>query len=354
MRRPTVATSNLALVGFGNVGRALARLLLAKQDELRSRYGVEWSVTAIFTGKHGSTIDPSGIPLPQALHLSKAGASLEGLGKMASGKPFGEALLESRAQVVFEMTPLSPDAGEPAISHIEAALQLQLDAVTANKGAVVFGFRKLTELARRNGRRFLFESTVLDGAPVFSLFRETLPATQLLGFRGILNSTTNFILTEMERGKSLEQAVREAQDRGIAEADPAADIDGWDAAFKVSALATVLMGQDLLPSQVERQGIRGLSGEEVRRARSEGLPYKLVCSAELGPRGIQASVHPERVPLSDPLAWVAGTSSSLHLRTDTLTGLTVTEHEPGPATSAFGLLADWLRIVRPAFSLFGG
>jgi homoserine dehydrogenase len=349
-----VTTSKLALVGFGNVGRAFARLLLAKQDMLRSRYHVEGCVVAVFTAQHGSVVNLSGINLSRALDLSEAGASLESLGERVSGKIFRQALLESRAQVILETTPLSPTTGEPAISYLETALQLGLDAVTSNKGAVVFGFERLMELAQRRGRRFLFESTVLDGAPVFSLFRETLPATQLLAFRGILNSTTNFILTEMENGKSLEQAVREAQERGIAETDPAADIDGWDAAFKVSALAKVLMGQDLLPSQVAREGIRDLSGEVVRRARAEGRPYKLVCSAELGPRGFRASVRPEQVPLSDPLASVVGTSSSLHLRMDTLAGLTITEQDPSPSTTAFGLLADWLRTVSPTLSLAGG
>jgi len=344
-----MTTSKLALVGFGNVGRAFARLFLAKQERLRSVYGVEGSIVAIFTARHGSVLDPAGINLPQALSRYEAGRSLEGLGEKACGEIFKESLRESQAQMILETTPLNSATGEPAISYLTTALELGLGAVTANKGAVVFGFERLTQLAQRRGQRFLFEATVLDGAPVFSLFREVLPATRLLAFRGILNSTTNFILTEMENGKSLEQAVREAQQRGIAEADPAADLDGWDAAFKVSILARVLMGQNLLPAQIERQGIGRLSGEDVRRARAEGRPVKLVCSAELGPQGLHASVRPEQIPLSDPLASIAGTSSCLQLRMDTLSGLTITEHDPSPATTAFGLLADWLRIATPDF-----
>jgi homoserine dehydrogenase len=345
-----LAISRLALIGFGNVGRALGRLLLAKRSELGSSYGLEWRVVAILTGVHGSVADPSGIPLPQALEVSEAGASLEGLGRSFAGRPVAETLAESGAQVVFETTPLNPSNGQPAIGYLETALEMGLDVVTANKGAVVFGYRKLAEVARRKGRRFLFESTVMDGAPLFSLFRETLPVTQLVEFRGILNSTTNYILTEIEAGKSFEQAVHEAQERGIAERDPVADLDGWDAAFKVCALATVLMGKDLLPAQVERQGIRSLSEAEVRRARAEGHAYKLVCSAKLGQDGLRASVRPLRLPLTDPLAWVSGTCSSVHLRMDTLVGLTITEHDPGPATTAFGLLADWLRIVNPCLA----
>lgn len=347
-------TSKLALVGFGHVGRAFARLLLDKQESLRSVHRVEGRVVAVFTARHGSVANPSGIDLSRALALAEAGASLDSLGEQASREPFDEALQGSQADIVLETTPLNPATGEPAISYLAAALQSGRDAVTANKGAVVFGFRRLTELARASQRHFYFESTVLDGAPLFSLFRETLPATRLLEFRGILNSTTNFILTEMERGCSLDQAVREAQRRGITEADPAADVDGWDAAFKVSALAQVLMGQDLLPSQVERKGIRGLSPEEVSRARTEGRPYKLVCSASLGPDGFHAAVRPEQVPLSDPLAWVSGTSSSVHLRMDTLAGLTLTEHDPSPATTAFGLLADWLRTLNPVLPASAG
>jgi len=167
----------------------------------------------------------------------------------------------------------------------------------------------------------------------------------VLRFRGILNSTTNFILTEMESGSGFDDAVRKAQAMGIAETDPSADIDGWDAAVKVSVLATVLMEYPLSPAGVERIGIRELSADAVRAGRAAGRPYKLVCRADRTEAGLDASVAPEQLPLTDPLASVSGTSSAVHFETDVLPGLSIIEHEPGPETTAYGLLADFLRIV---------
>jgi homoserine dehydrogenase len=218
--------------------------------------------------------------------------------------------------------------------------------VTANKGPVVYAYKALRDLAAARGRRFMFESTVMDGAPIFSLFRESLPAANLLRFRGILNSTTNFILTEMEAGRSFEEAVKQAQVIGIAETDPSADIDGWDAAVKVAALVTVLMDLPLKPADIQREGIRALTGEQVRAARLEGKPYKLVCCAEREGDQVRASICPEQVPLSDPLSAVSGTSSLVHFETDMLTGLTITEHDPSPETTAYGMLADFINAVK--------
>ena len=142
---------------------------------------------------------------------------------------------------MFESTPVNYATGQPAVDYLRAALEHGMHAVSANKGPVVHAYRELTALARSKGVNYYFESAVMDGAPIFSLFRETLPAVSLRGFRGILNSTTNLILTRMEAGESFDQAVAYAQSIGIAETDPSGDVDGWDAAVKVAALATVLM-----------------------------------------------------------------------------------------------------------------
>jgi homoserine dehydrogenase len=190
----------------------------------------------------------------------------------------------------------------------------------------------------------------MGGAPIFSLFREALPASNLKRFRGILNSTTNVILTEMENGLSFDEGVKKAQAMGIAETDPSADVDGWDAAVKVAALTTVLMGIPLKPQDIQREGIRGLTGEAVRAARAEGHPYKLVCQAERtekeGRVAIAASVGPQQVPLSDPLASVRGSTSLVHFEMDTLYGLTLSEQNGDAVTTAYGLLADFINAVK--------
>jgi homoserine dehydrogenase len=205
----------------------------------------------------------------------------------------------------------------------------------------------LRDLAQAKGKRFLFEATVMGGAPIFSLFREALPAANLKRFRGILNSTTNLIITEMENGLTFEQAVKQAQDLGIAETDPSADVDGWDAAVKVSALATVLMDVPVKPQAVNPQGIRALTPEIVGAARIAGQPYKLVCQAERGEDGqVTASVRPEQVALSDPLASVRGASSIIQFQMDTLYGLTLSEQDPDAVTTAYGPLADFITIAQ--------
>lgn len=330
-------TYSLLFLGFGNVARAFTRLLLAKSEELRTRYHLDWRITGVASRRLGWLAGPDGIA-PEAL-LADLPASL----RRCDG--IEHWIHTASGDLLFEMTSLNPHTGQPAIEHLRTALTLGLHAITANKGPLVHAFRLLQDLARTNQRRFLFESTVMDGAPVFSLFRETLPAVRLLRFRGILNSTTNFLITEMEAGRSFDEALRAAQRLGISETDPSADIDGWDAAVKVCALVNVLMEVPLKPDEVRREGIRGLAAKEVRLARASGTPFKLLCRAERREEGVVASVRPERIPADDPLAVITGTSSAVHFEMDVLPGLTVVEHNPGPETTAYGLLADFLRAV---------
>jgi len=258
-----------------------------------------------------------------------------------------EWLSLAKADVLFEATSLSPRDGQPAIDHIRAALEAGVHAVTANKGPIVYAYDELSSLAVAKRRRFLFESTVMDGVPIFALFRDNLPAIHLHGFRGILNSTTNVILSGMEDGLSFDESLAKAQQIGIAEADPSNDIEGWDAAVKVAALIRVLMAVPVRLDEIQREGIGKLRGEAVRAARAEGRPYKLVCRARRSGQGVTASVGPEQVPLSDPLAWVAGTSSIVYFETDIFPGLVITENNPGLEATAYGMLADFVRAVTP-------
>ena len=249
------------------------------------------------------------------------------------------------ADVLFEATSLNARTGQPAIDHVRAALEHGAHAVTANKGPVVHAYDELRDLASRQGRAFLFESTVMDGVPIFSTFRENLPLIQVKGFRGVLNSTTQVILTGMEEGLSFEESLKKAQEIGVAETDPSDDIDGWDAAVKTAALARVVMGMPIDLNKIERQGIRQLTGEAVRAARSAGHPYKLVCRASRKGAGIVASVGPELVPVSDPLAHVAGTSSIVYFETDMFPGLAITEIDGGLDATAYGMLSDFIKAV---------
>ena len=335
----------LAFLGFGNVGRALAELLLRKRAELRDERGITFSVTGIATARHGMVANPNGLDLTGALDLLRTGRPLTLLTNSLVSDSL-DFIRKCGADVLFENTPVNYENGQPAIDHVRLALENGMHVATANKGTIVHAYRELRDLAAALGRKFYFESTVMDGAPIFSLFREALPGATLKGFRGVLNSTTNLILTRMEDGDSFDEAVRYAQEIGIAETDPSGDIDGWDAAIKISALATVLMDSPLRPQDVRRQGIRAITPQMVAEAKAQGKRYKLVCAARRIGERLEASLAPELVPVTSPFYGLEGTSSVIEFQTDVLGDLTVLEANPGPQTTAYGLLADWLNIAK--------
>ncbi len=343
-----MAHYKLAFLGFGNVGRALAQLLLQKEKELKEKYNLSFSVTGIATGRHGSLVNPNGIDLSGALALVRSKRSLNLLTSELVEDSF-DFIVKSKADVLFENTSVNHETGQPALDHIRLALQSGMHVCTANKGPVVHAYQELMDLAKEHGVRFLHESTVMDGAPVFSLFREALPASNLLAFKGVLNSTTNLLLSRMESGESFADAVRYCQQVGIAETDPSGDVDGWDAAIKVAALVTVLMGIPLKPQEVERKGIREITPQMVADALKDGKRYKLICAAERqGNRLLYARVAPELISDTSPIFNVEGTSSIVEFKSDVLGDLSIVEKDPGPRTTAYGLLADFINAVKPA------
>ena len=338
----------LVLIGFGNVGSALARLIVDKRLEVEERYGLDLRVVAIATGTHGLAVDAAGLDLTRALEIRERGGSLSELSPGAALSDIPSLLNEIEAEVVLESVPVNYETGQPALSYLQAALERGIHAITANKGPVVHGYRALSEIARASGSRFLFEATVMDGAPIFSTWREGLPGARLMSFRGILNSTTNYLLTEMEDGKSFESALEEAQAIGVAETDPSGDIDGWDAAVKVAALATVLMDIPLGIEEVDRHGISGLDAAQIRAAVDAGQRWKLICSVWREENTVLGRVRPERLGPQDPLYHVRGTSSQITFSSDVLGDLTIMGTDPGPGTTAYGMFADLLNAVRAA------
>jgi homoserine dehydrogenase len=239
----------LCFLGFGNVGRALARLFASKSAELRESYGIEWEITGVATRRMGWRASENAIDVTGLLNGRDETASVQGI---------DEWLARAKPDVVFETTSLNPETGQPAIEYLRKSLQAGAHTITANKAPLVYAYDELNELAVAQGRRFMFEATVLDSAPVFSLFRETLPAVKVRGFSGAFNSTTNVIIETMEAGRSFEEGVKTAQELGVAETDPSHDVDGWDSIMKVCAMARVILRVPLLPSNVRREGIRGL------------------------------------------------------------------------------------------------
>ncbi|HEY1730571.1 MAG TPA: homoserine dehydrogenase, partial [Terriglobales bacterium] len=312
-----------------------------KKHELNYRYGVACRITGVASRRLGWLVAADGFDSEKLL----AGDFLQA----EHVSDICDWLRLGAADAVFETSSLNATTGQPAINYLRAALEMDAHAISANKGPVVHAYRELTALATAKQRRFLFESTVMDGVPIFSLFRETMPTVEVRGFRGVLNSTTNVVLEAMECGLSFDDAVNKAQELGVAESDPTDDIDGVDAAVKVVALANVLMGADLKLSDVQRQGIRDITSHQLRDARDLGQVWKLVCAANRESDGrVVAQVRPMRVKLDDPLAQVRGTSSAISFETDVLPQLIITEQDPGLEITAYGLLADFLTAIGSA------
>jgi len=340
----------LAFIGFGNVARSLARLLLRKQNVLKKHYGITFAVTGISTGRHGFAVNPAGLDLEKALSLVESGKPISSLSTFEVDDSLS-VIQNSGADVMFENSPVNTATGQPAIDHIRAALNLNMHAITANKGPVVHAYRELMELAGSKGMVFRHESTVLGGSPVFSVFREAFPAAELHGFKGIINATTNTILSRMERGETFDQAVKFCQSIGLAETDPTNDVDGWDAAIKVAALITVLMDAPFTPQQVNPTGIRGITPEMIAQAKAEGKRWKLVASAQRDGETITARVGPELVDPSSPLYGMMDSSTGLAFETDVLPYYSITVSESpnmkgGPQETAYGLFADFVNIVK--------
>ncbi len=334
----------IAFVGFGSVGRRFAERLAGPYARVLRSAGVEPRITGIATARHGSAVDARGLPIGRCLAAVRAGRSL---GAFHRGAPVGSGMDFIRrvpADVLVEATPLDPRRGQPAVDHVRAALRRGLHVVTANKGPLAFAYRSLKRLAERQARRFLFESAVMDGAPVFNMVERCLPGARVIGFRGTLNSTTSLVIDRMEQGATASAAVREAQSMGIAEADPSHDLDGWDAAVKGCALARVLMGASVPIARVHRRGIRGLSAAAVRAAAREGRHFRLVTRAERVRGGVRVSVAPESLPASDPLCG-AGSDSALVLETDLAGEIAVLERGGTVEQTAYGLLADLVTVA---------
>jgi homoserine dehydrogenase len=335
----------IALVGFGNVGRRFAELLSGRYGRVLRAAGLEPLLTGIITGRHGGALDARGIDPRQALGLARRGRSLDALHRGAPLASNADFIRRAPADVLVELTPLDPRSGEPATSHVRQALGRGLHVVTANKGPVAFARRALLALARRRKRRFLHEGAVMDGAPIFNLVERCLPGARILGFRGVLNSTTTRILARMEQGIDAATALGEAQAAGVAEADPSNDLEGWDAAVKGCALANALMGAELRPKDVARRGITGISAKHVGDALARGERLRLVVRGRRHGRQVRVSVAPERIPIGDLLV-TPGADGILLLETDLMRELGIWEGPGGVDQTAYAIVSDLVALAR--------
>jgi homoserine dehydrogenase len=331
-------------VGFGSVGRRFVELLDGPYGRALRANGVEPSVTGIATARHGCRIAAAGLPLRRCLDVVCRQGSLGEVGAGTAVASAAELIKKVPADVLLELTPLNPRSGEPAVAHVRAALRRGLHVVTANKGPVAFAQRPLMRLSRRRGVLFLFEGAVMDGTPVFNLVGRCLKAARVLGFRGVLNSTTTRILSRVEQGATPASALREAQAAGVTEADPSYDLEGFDAAVKGCALANALMGADVRPESARRTGIGAFTPAQVRAAARTGRRIRLVVRGSRGRHGVSVVVAPESLPADDLLA-SAGSDGVLVLETDLMGEIGIWEGRGGVDQTAYALLSDLLEIV---------
>lgn len=343
--------ADLALVGFGHVGRRFARLLDEQRDRLLADHGLTCRIIGISTRRHGVLFDREGIDVLPAVLQVEAGASLwqSGIDVIAQLGATAQDQAGGSIRVVVETTTLDIAAGQPAIDHVRRAVAAGCHVITANKGPAAFAYGALRDEAEAAGVSFLFEGAVMDGVPVFNLVRETLPNIQIAGFRGVVNSTTNHILSALEDGDAFAPALARMQALGIAEADASLDVDGWDAAAKAAALANVLMDARITPHDVRRTGIGDASAARAVEARAEGRRLRLVASAVRRADGsVEATVAPVELPADDLLANLRGQANALILETDLLGHIAITQLDGSLTQTAYALLSDLITVCRRA------
>jgi homoserine dehydrogenase len=335
----------LLLIGFGTVGQGLAELLIEKRSELQREHGLDWSVVGISDMLKGSCYDPNGIDLAAALAAVEAGQPLSTLTPGFEWDAL-EMIEKVDADVMCEITYTDIKTGQPATDHIRAALAKGMSVTTTNKGPVALFSTELTELADANEARFLFEGTVMAGTPLLNLIRETLAGSEITEMQGILNGTTNFILTRMEGGMDYTAALAEAQQLGYAEAVPDADVLGWDALAKVTILANTVFGGSLTPDDSPCVGITEITPAQIEAAAADGKKYKLIGRVWRDGGTVRASVGPQLVANTHPLAGVGGATNAMTITTDTLGDVTVVGPGAGRRETGYSLLNDLIFIGR--------
>ena len=336
---------NISLVGFGNVAQGLARILADKRERLLAKYGFEYRITSVVTGRRGCLVNDQGLDPGALLEAMERDGGLWGFEEARAVDPL-EVIKSPHTDILIETTPTNLERGEPGLTHIRTALKAKKHVVTSNKGPLVRALPELAALAEGSGVAFRYEGVIMSGTPALNLVRETLAGCDIKHVQGIVNGTTNFILTEMEKGSSYEDALAEAQRLGIAEADPTSDVDGWDAAVKACIMAVLFMDASLELEDVERTGITEVTQETIQTALSRGKRIKLVAEVYREKGTVRAMVAPVAVPLARPLAGIMGAMNAITYTTDHLGDITIVGPGAGRIETGQALLSDLLAIHR--------
>jgi homoserine dehydrogenase len=336
----------LLFVGFGTVAQGLSELLIEKKEELKEKYGLDWKVTGIVDMLKGSAHDPNGIDLEAVMEMVAAGKSISDLAGAGCDWDALQMIERAEADAMLEVTYTDIKSGQPATDHIRAALKRGMHVTTTNKGPLALFSNELVDAAEAKGVHFLYEGTVMAGTPLLNLIRETLAGSGISEMKGILNGTTNYILTQMEAGMDYDEALKQAQELGYAEAVPDADVLGWDALAKVTILANVVFGGSLSPDDSPCTGITDITPGEISAAAADGKRHKLIGRVWRDGSEVKASVAPQLVDLDHPLAGVGGATNAMTITTDTLGDVTIVGPGAGRRETGFSLLNDLITIAK--------
>ncbi len=336
----------LAFIGFGVVGQGFAMLLEEKKELLKNDFGLGFTVEAISDPVKGSVCQKGGLDLKKILSIVEKEGTIASYEQGEKGWDSLKTIKESNANVIVEVSPTNIETGEPGISHIREALKRKQHVLTTNKGPIALFYKELSELAKKNNVILKFEGTVLSGTPALNLSFDTLTGADVHEIRGIMNGTTNYILTKMAEGQDYNTVLKEAQRLGYAETKPDADVKGWDAQAKIVILANVLMGGNIKPKDVPTQGITEISLDDINAAKKEGKKYKLIGRAWKEGGTVKAKVSPEKIAPEDFLYHVNGVTNALTFSTDVLSNVTVIGPGAGKKETGFSLLTDLLSMHR--------
>jgi homoserine dehydrogenase len=330
---------DIILVGFGVVGQGFAKILVDKAQQLEQTAGFMPRIVGVITGSKGTLYHPDGLDIDQLLGGVATYPEVDGVVRDLSAQ---DMIAGKLADVIVEVSPTNLETAQPALDYCQLALDNGKHVVLANKGPVALAFHELAEKAKANGLELRCEATVMAGTPTMQLAQEALTGCDIIEARGILNGTTNYILTQMEQGMSYTDALAKAQELGYAETDPSGDVEGWDAAGKVLILSKALFGATYGMSALDVVGITGISEADIQDAQANGERYKLI--ATVTPQGGQ--VKPMRLPVSDPLASVGGATNAITIATDLMGDVTLIGAGAGQIETGFAILSDLLAIHR--------
>jgi homoserine dehydrogenase len=338
--------TRIGLVGCGTVGGGLLELLDAKRDCLKERYGADFRLVFVTDAIKGTVFSKDGLnPGELAAKLARDGNFHGADAERAASNDIKDLVGESGISILCEATPTNYKTGEPGMTIMKSALSAGTNVVTSSKGALGLDMAGLKKLARDNGVQIRFESSVMSGTPLINLIRGPLAGCSVTRVEGILNGTTNFILTRMEEGLGYEEALAEAQKLGYAETDPTGDVEGFDAAVKVSILADEVFGTHLGLAEVRREGVTSVKPDDIKRAAGRGAKIKLMAGVVLDGGKVTGYVAPREVSSADPMAAVGGVTNAVNIVTDNLGTVTVIGPGAGKIQTAQGLMSDMLDIA---------